>query len=123
MLVFYFTTFYSEVTSSVHLFDLSFTFKQLESKSKVVAVVCAEIGGANSIEPLVAGAELGLPIVDADGMGRAFPELQMFLPFVYGRLPYPAAVGDEKGNVVALTFAETPKHLEGFLRIKTVEMG
>lgn len=105
------------------MFDLSFTFKQLESKSKVVAVVCAEIGGANSIEPLVAGAELGLPIVDADGMGRAFPELQMFLPFVYGRLPYPAAVGDEKGNVVALTFAETPKHLEGFLRIKTVEMG
>ncbi|XP_022808013.1 uncharacterized protein LOC111345029 [Stylophora pistillata] len=96
---------------------------ELESKSKVVAVVCAEIGGANSIEPLVAGAELGLPIVDADGMGRAFPELQMFLPFVYDSLPYPAAVGDEKGNVVALTFAETPKHLEGFLRIKTVEMG
>lgn len=71
----------------------------------------------------MAGAELGLPIVDADGMGRAFPELQMFLPFVYGSPGYPAAVGDEKGNVVALTFAETPKHLEGFLRIKTVEMG
>ena len=103
--------------SSVHLFDWSFAFKQLESKSKVVTVVCAEIGGANSIEPLVAGAELGLPIVDADGMERAFPELQMFLPFVY------AAVGDEKGNVVALTFAETPEHFEGFLRIKTVEMG
>lgn len=94
-----------------------------QSTKKPVAVVCAEIGGANSIEPLVAGAELGLPIVDADGMGRAFPELQMFLPFVYGSPAYPAAVGDEKGNVVALTFAETPKHLEGFLRIKTVEMG
>lgn len=78
--------------SSVHFFHFLFAFKQLESKSKVVAVVCAEIGGANSIEPLVAGAELGLPIVDADGMGRAFPELQMFLPFVYGSLPYPAAV-------------------------------
>ncbi|KAK2547285.1 putative D-/L-hydantoinase subunit A [Acropora cervicornis] len=112
-----------EIREAKDVQDWMSSKSELESKSKVVAVVCAEIGGANSIEPLVAGAELGLPIVDADGMGRAFPELQMFLPFVYGSLPYPAAVGDEKGNVVALTFAETPKHLEGFLRIKTVEMG
>lgn len=88
-----------------------------------MALVCAEIGGANSIEPLAVGAELGLPIVDADGMGRAFPELQMFLPFVYGSPAYPAAVGDEKGNVSAVSFAETPKHLENHLRVKTVEMG
>ena len=86
-------------------------------------MACAEIGGANSVEPLVTGAELGLPIVDADGMGRAFPELQMFLPFVLGSSPYPAAVGDEKGNVVAVSFVKTSKHLENFLRLKVVEMG
>ena len=100
-----------------------FVPRQSLSNKKLVAVVCAEIGGANSIEPLVVGAELGLPIVDADGMGRAFPELQMFLPFVYGSPAYPAAVGDEKGNAAAVSFAETPKHLENFLRQKTVEMG
>lgn len=105
------------------MYEIRSVHQQPQSTKKPVAVVCAEIGGANSIEPLVAGAELGLPIVDADGMGRAFPELQMFLPFVYGSPAYPAAVGDEKGNVVALTFAETPKHLEGFLRMKTIEMG
>ena len=88
-----------------------------------MAVVSAEIGGANSIEPLVAGAELGLPIVDADGLGRAFPELQMFLPFVLGCPAYPSAVADEKGNVAVVSFAETPKHLENFLRQKAVEMG
>ncbi|KAL9952326.1 hypothetical protein ACROYT_G039563 [Oculina patagonica] len=93
------------------------------SNKKIVAIVCAEIGGANSIEPLVVGAELGLPVVDADGMGRAFPELQMFLPFVFGSPAYPAAIGDLKGNASAVSFAETPKHLENFLRQKTVERG
>ena len=37
----------------------------------------AEVGGMNSIEPLLVGARLGLPVIDADGMGRAFPELQV----------------------------------------------
>ena len=41
------------------------------------AVVIAEIGGANSMQPLIAGRQLGIPTVDADGMGRAFPEMQM----------------------------------------------
>lgn len=75
------------------------------------------------MEPLTAGAELNIPIVDADGMGRAFPELQMFLPFVYGSPAYPAAVGNEKGQVAAVTYADTAKHLENFLRRKTLEMG
>ena len=75
------------------------------------------------MEPLAIGAERGLPIVDADGVGRAFPELQMLLPFVYGSPPYPAAIGDEKGNVVAVTFANSPKSLEDFFREKTIEMG
>lgn len=94
-----------------------------KSSQKFVALVCAEIGGANSVEPLTAGAELNIPIVDADGMGRAFPELQMFLPFVYGSPAYPAAVGNEKGQVAAVTYADTAKHLENFLRRKTLEMG
>ena len=41
------------------------------------ALICAEIGGLNSFEPLLAGTRLGLPVLDADGMGRAFPELQV----------------------------------------------
>ena len=34
-------------------------------------------GGVNSMLPIAAAARLGLPLVDCDGMGRAFPELQM----------------------------------------------
>ncbi|MEO8396332.1 MAG: DUF917 family protein, partial [Chloroflexota bacterium] len=41
------------------------------------ALVIDEIGGSNALIPLVAGLQLGLPVVDGDGMGRAFPELQM----------------------------------------------
>lgn len=41
------------------------------------AVLPIEIGGGNGLAPLIAAAELGIPVVDCDGMGRAFPESQM----------------------------------------------
>jgi DUF917 family protein len=34
--------------------------------------------------PMVVAANLGVPIVDADGMGRAFPEIQMVTPTLHG---------------------------------------
>ena len=40
-----------------------------------------EMGGINSLVPIMAAARLGLPLADADGMGRAFPELaDAFVP-------------------------------------------
>jgi DUF917 family protein len=44
---------------------------------KFRAVMSLEIGGNNSIQPLMAAAHLALPVVDADTMGRAYPEAQM----------------------------------------------
>ena len=41
------------------------------------AIVPGEIGGGNGLEALVVAADMGLPVVDADFMGRAFPELQV----------------------------------------------
>ena len=41
------------------------------------AVMPWEIGGGNAFQPLLAAAMLDLPVVDADAMGRAFPEAQM----------------------------------------------
>ena len=43
----------------------------------IKGVLCIEIGGLNSTEPMIVAAELGLPVVDMDFMGRAFPELQV----------------------------------------------
>lgn len=43
----------------------------------LAALLCGEVGGGNCLDPLVTGARLGLPVLDADLMGRAFPELQV----------------------------------------------
>ena len=40
---------------------------------RMSALICAEIGGANSMEPVLTAAQAGLPVLDGDGMGRAFP--------------------------------------------------
>src|SRR5205807_10445897 len=43
---------------------------------KFRAIMSVEIGGNNAIQPMMGAAHLGLPVVDADAMGPAFPEAQ-----------------------------------------------
>ncbi|TGB10084.1 DUF917 domain-containing protein [Streptomyces sp. MZ04] len=59
-----------------------------------------EIGGVNSMLPIACAARSGLPIVDGDAMGRAFPEAQMVLPGLIGVTNSPMALADDKGNTV-----------------------
>ncbi|MBR2576051.1 MAG: DUF917 domain-containing protein [Firmicutes bacterium] len=66
----------------------------------VDAIYPIEAGGVNSMLPIAASAHLGIPIVDADGMGRAFPELQMVTFTIGGIDSCPMALTDEKGNCV-----------------------
>lgn len=87
------------------------------------AMVAAEIGGSNSIEPMITAAQAGIPVVDADGMGRAFPEVQMSTYFIYGHAPAPAALADEKGNRVLYTRVHDMYWLERLARAATVDMG
>lgn len=88
----------------------------------VTHVACAEVGGVNSTIPIAAAAVLGLPLIDADGMGRAFPELQMVLPTLYGVMASPLAFGDEKGNVGVLNTVDN-SWTERIARVACVEMG
>jgi DUF917 family protein len=82
-----------------------------------------EIGGANALEPMVVAALKGIPVVDADGMGRAFPEVQMTTFFIYGLEPYPTALCDEKGNRCLFTHADSAEWLERAARAVTIQMG
>ncbi|XP_022083172.1 uncharacterized protein LOC110975213 [Acanthaster planci] len=91
--------------------------------SKVVALMSAEIGGTNGIEPLVVGAMLNLPVVDCDGMGRAFPELQMIAHSIYGHPLCPSVLVDDKGRRAVTFKAESNKHLEDHFRAVVAEMG
>ena len=79
---------------------------------KATALISNEIGGSNSVEPLIPAAMTGLPVVDADGMGRAFPEFQMKTFFVYGVPCCPMAIADEKGNTVVIPETISPAWAE-----------
>ena len=87
------------------------------------ALISNEIGGSNSVEPLIAAARAGLPVVDADGMGRAFPEFHMKTFFVYGVPCCPMAVADEKGNSVVVRETISPAWAERLARALTIQMG
>jgi hypothetical protein len=90
---------------------------------KATALISNEIGGSNSVEPLIPAAMTGLPVVDADGMGRAFPEFQMKTFFVYGVPCCPMAIADEKGNTVVIPETISPAWAERLARAITVQMG
>ena len=90
---------------------------------KVDAVLGDEVGGGNGIYPMITAAQLDLPVVDADGMGRAFPEVQMTSFFAYGQASQPAALSDADGNTLIITQAKTPQMLEKLMRTATIAMG
>lgn len=89
---------------------------------KADAIFCIEAGGLNSTIPIAVAATAGLPIVDGDGMGRAFPELQMVSMTMEGIDACPMAMADDKGNSLVLNTVDNSS-TEKFARAITVEMG
>ena len=88
----------------------------------VSAVLCAEAGGLNSTTPFIVASELGLPLVNGDGMGRAFPEIQMVTFTLNGVSATPMVMSDDKGNSVLLDTIDN-KWTERLARSATVQMG
>ena len=89
---------------------------------KISAILCAEAGGLNSTVPFVFGAMTGIPVVDGDGMGRAYPELQMVTFTMHGVLATPMVMADDKGNSVILETIDN-KWTERLARTATIDMG
>ena len=84
---------------------------------KIDAVASFEIGGGNSLIPLVAAAGFGLPVVDGDGMGRALPEAQMMSYAIAGVRPTPAVARDYAGNIATFQTDTTEvyeRHIRSF---------
>ncbi|KKM10008.1 hypothetical protein SY88_15235 [Clostridiales bacterium PH28_bin88] len=63
------------------------------------ALVTVECGaGINILYPLLVASRMGLPLIDADAMGRAFPELQM-TTFHFAQFPItPLVLVDGRGH-------------------------
>ena len=92
-------------------------------RQEIQAIVIGEIGGGNALGPMVSALQLSLPVVDGDGMGRAFPELQMDTFMIYGVAPSPFALADAHGNISLFTRISSAKQAEDFARRLTIEMG
>ncbi len=87
------------------------------------AIMSVEIGGNNGVQPLLAAAETGKPVVDADAMGRAYPEAQM-TSFAVGDLkPWPLSLVDPRGVEGIVAKVPSWKWMERLSRKMCVEVG
>ena len=104
--------------------DIDLSIRRLSEATgkKPDAISPIEIGGMNSMIPIVAAARLGLPLVDSDGMGRAFPEIQMVTYNVYGVSATPAVVVDEHLESVTV-HTHAAKRAEDLVRVAAIQMG
>jgi DUF917 family protein len=86
------------------------------------ALMSREAGGINSLVPLVLGSRLGLPVVDADAKGRAYPEVDMVTMTLHGIPASPFALADEHGNAVVIDGVDNG-WVERIARTTCVEFG
>ncbi len=90
---------------------------------KFRAVMTVEIGGGNAIQPLMAAAHLEIPVVDADTMGRAYPEAQMTSVAVGDLQPWPLTTVDCRGLESVVSRVPSWKWMERVSRKICVEYG
>jgi DUF917 family protein len=95
---------------------------QLMTGRQVAALMAIEIGGGNGLLPITWAARLGLPVVDADGIGRSFPEIPQVTMYLAGIPPSPAVLTDERGNM-AVFRTISGDWMERLERAAAVEFG
>ncbi len=88
----------------------------------VQAVFPLEIGGSNGLAPFLLAAKRGIPVVDCDGMGRAFPESQMAVFNIFGCEASPVIITDDKGNCIVMDTASNAEE-EHLARVLSIAMG
>ena len=89
---------------------------------RVAALMAGEIGGGNGLVPVAWAARMGLPVADADGMGRAFPEVFQVTMHLAGISASPAVLTDERGNL-AVFRTISGQWMERLERAAAVEFG
>jgi len=109
----------------VNLSEMELAVSTVEQRvgRQVTAILPAEMGGCNSLIPVAFAAQRGVPVIDADGMGRAFPELQMATFHVQGNPICPIAVVGDAGECVVIESVPSTPHAELLARPLCVAMG
>ena len=108
--------------------------KEKDKFSNKIALLSGEIGGMNGLTPLLCAGMINqtklnsgnkkiINVIDGDFMGRAFPELQMTIPSIYGKSLIPITLEDDTGRSYILTECKDNKDAENKMRLKCVEYG
>ena len=87
------------------------------------AIMSVEIGGGNALSPFLAAAELDLPVVDADAMGRAYPEAQHTSFAIADLQMYPLTLIDCRDNEAIVSKAASWVWMERISRKICTEVG
>lgn len=87
------------------------------------AVMALEIGGGNGMHPMQVAALKGYDVVDADTMGRAYPEAQMTSVAVAGLRCYPLTMADIRDNEIIIPRAASWRWMERISRKACTEIG
>ncbi|MBD0736046.1 DUF917 domain-containing protein [Streptomyces sp. CBMA29] len=111
-----------EMLSSNRQVDLLVREAEAVAGRPITALMAAEIGGSNGVGPVGWASRLGLKLLDADGMGRAFPDAAMVAMNVAGVPCDFSVLSDVVGNVSVLKTVDL-HWLERHARALTVASG
>lgn len=89
---------------------------------RIDAIMAAEMAGANGLSAFIAASLLGVPVVDADGMGRAFPRSDQISYSFFGHSASPTVVSNEHGDVVCVETRANAR-MEHLVRALSVAAG
>jgi DUF917 family protein len=89
---------------------------------RAVAVMGLETAGVNVFPPILVAAALGLPLLDLDGMGRAFPRLDHTILHARGVAAGPLAVTGAGGELVIVD-VEDAARAERLARVSLAALG
>ena len=91
-------------------------------RGDLAAVGVIEIGGLNALIAVLAAAQLNVPVVDGDLMGRAFPSISKTTIAAAGHQPAPLAVVGPAGDTVVVP-SSSPRMAESLVAACVSAMG
>lgn len=86
----------------------------------VAALLCGELGGSSVADAFYPAGVLGIPVVDADPVGRAVPEIQHSMFAINGVPIAPLVVVNEIGDTAILTNVADDERAEALIRAMAV---
>lgn len=86
----------------INAIEKAFEIMEKELGAKIAGVVASELGGENTPIALKIAAEIGIPAIDGDLLGRAAPELHQCTVHIFNIPMHPSVLVSETGNVVIM---------------------